>query len=96
MRLTLIIHFKHKGLKEFFLTGRSRRVNSAYLRKIARILLSLNNAKTIRDLDLPGFRTHRLKGNEAEIYSVWVSENWRITFRFENGEVSQLDLRDHH
>lgn len=48
----------------------------------------------MRELDLPGFRLHRLKGVKRNLWSVRVSANWRITFEFENGDAHILDLED--
>ena len=50
----------------------------------------------MNELDLPGFRLHRLKGDKHNLWSVRVSANWRITFEFENGNARILDLEDYH
>ena len=47
-------------------------------------------------MDLPGFRLHRLKGELAGHWSVGVSGNWRIIFRFEGGHACNVDLIDYH
>jgi len=47
-------------------------------------------------MDLPGFRLHRLKGKEKDIWPVWVSGNWRITFYFKHGDAYIVDYRDYH
>ena len=47
-------------------------------------------------MDLPGFRLHPLKGNLKDFWSVTVRVNWRIIFRFEAGEVYDVDLIDYH
>ena len=49
-----------------------------------------------RDLDMPGYRLHRLTGNRRGYWSVRVSGNWRIIFRFVNGEVADVDLLDYY
>ncbi|MHB1213149.1 MAG: type II toxin-antitoxin system RelE/ParE family toxin, partial [Candidatus Nanopelagicales bacterium] len=49
-----------------------------------------------RDLDVPGFRTHRLSGRLADHWSVWVNGNWRVTFRFIDGDVELVDYQDYH
>ena len=63
---------------------------------IERILARLDESETPRNMDLPGFRLHRLKGDLAGYWSVSVSGNWRITFRFERGHASEVDLVDYH
>lgn len=47
-------------------------------------------------MDIPGFRLHPLKGGLSGYWSVTVQANWRITFRFENGGVTDVDLIDYH
>jgi len=46
-------------------------------------------------MDLPGYRFHPLKGARRETYAVNVSGNWRLTFRFEDGDAVQVDLEDY-
>jgi proteic killer suppression protein len=64
--------------------------------KIERILLALDAAATPKELDLPGFRLHRLKGDLKGFWSVTVSANWRVIFRFEGGHACDVDLIDYH
>jgi proteic killer suppression protein len=47
-------------------------------------------------MDLPGFRLHPLKGALRGHWAVWVSGNWRVTFRFEEGEAVEVDYLDYH
>lgn len=54
------------------------------------------DASAAGDMDLPGFRLHRLKGDLAGFWSVTVSSNWRVIFRFEGGHASDVDLVDYH
>jgi len=49
-----------------------------------------------KDLDLPGYQFHSLKGDRKGSYAVSVSGNWRITFRFEAGDASDVNLEDYH
>ncbi len=53
-------------------------------------------ARTPRDMDFPGLRLHPLTGNLIEFWSVSVSGNWRIVFRFEDNHVCDVDLVDYH
>ena len=64
--------------------------------RIGITLADLNAAIRPRDLDLPGYRLHPLKGTLKGFWSVWISANWRIIFRFENGDVFDVDLIDYH
>ncbi len=64
--------------------------------KVERILARLDEAKGPADMDLPGFRLHPLKGDLAGYWSVRVSGNWRIVFRFDGAHARDLDLIDYH
>ena len=48
------------------------------------------------DVDIPGFRLHPLKGRLRGHWSVWVSGNWRVTFRFVDSDVELVDYQDYH
>ena len=67
-----------------------------HARKIKRILTVLDQSATPRDMDLPGFRLHPLAGVLKGHYAVSVSGNWRVTFRFEDGEAVDVDYTDYH
>jgi proteic killer suppression protein len=92
----MIVSFRHKGLKLLFEKGDRRRVLPDPADKIERILARLEEASEVGNLDLPGFRLHPLKGDLAGHWSVTVSGNWRIVFRFEGGDASDVDLVDYH
>lgn len=92
----MIASFRHKGLKLLFETGDHRRLRADQVGKIARILARLDEAADVRNMDLPGFRLHPLKGDLAGFWSVAVSGNWRIIFRFEAGIASDVDMVDYH
>lgn len=64
--------------------------------KVENILAVLNRARKPSDMDLPGFRLHPLKGNLRDFWSVTVRANWRIIFRFEAGDIYDVDLLDYH
>ena len=92
----MIRRFRHKGLKLLFEKGDRRRVQSDYADKIERILARLEEASEVGNMDLPGFRLHPLKGDLAGFWSVTVSGNWRLIFRFEGGHASDVGLSDYH
>ncbi len=72
------------------------RINPAYIDRIERILTALDDAADPNDMDFPGFRLHRLRGNRRGYWSVRVNQNWRITFRFYDDEAVDVDLEDYH
>ena len=92
----MISSFKHKGLKKFFYDGDSSKLNPNHVKKLRRILLRLNNAKEIRDLDVPGWRLHKLVGNLKGYHAIDVSGNFRIIFVFTDGEIENVDYTDYH
>jgi proteic killer suppression protein len=92
----MIVSFRHKGLKLVYEKGDRRRLSSEHADKIQRILARLDEATEPRNMDLPGFRLHPLKGDLAGYWSVSVSGNWRIVFRFDGANVRDVDLIDYH
>ncbi|NRA87913.1 MAG: type II toxin-antitoxin system RelE/ParE family toxin [Rhizobiales bacterium] len=92
----MIISFRHRGLKKFFLLGKAGFINPAYISKVSDILTKLNDAEIIEDMDVITFRLHPLSGNKKDRWSVTVRSNWRITFSFENGKAYNVDLEDYH
>ena len=92
----MIRTFKHKGLELFFRTGSKRGIMPEHSRKIERILDRLDASTGPKDMNLPGYKLHKLSGKESETWSVWVSGNWRITFRFENEDAYIVDYLDYH
>ena len=92
----MIRQFRHRGLKRLYVDDDRRGVNPEHADKIARMLARLDEATRPQELDLPGFRLHPLKGNLAGYWSITVRANWRIIFRFEQGEPTDVDLVDYH
>lgn len=92
----MIKSFAHKGLARFFAYGEKARLNADLLPRLARMLDRLNGAAEARDMNLPGFAFHRLKGDRSQVCSVKVSGNWRLTFRFEGGDAYDVNLEDYH
>ncbi|MCF8355683.1 MAG: type II toxin-antitoxin system RelE/ParE family toxin [Melioribacteraceae bacterium] len=92
----MIKSIKHKGLERFFKTGNSSGILHAHKNKLRMRLAALHTANVIKDMDLPGFRLHQLKGKMENLWSIDVSDNWRLTFKFEDGNVFLLDYKDYH
>ncbi len=92
----MIIGFRHRGLQRLFEKGERRRIQPEYIDKVEDILARLNIATTPQNVDLPGYRLHRLSGNLAGFWSIAVSGNWRIIFQFHDGNVTDVDLVDYH
>ena len=92
----MIVSFRHKGLKQLFERGNRRGVNPQHVDKIENILGVLDIAQKIEDVDVHSFRLHPLTGDLKGFWSVMVRANWRVVFRFENGNVFEVDLLDYH
>ena len=92
----MIKTFAHKGLERFFQYEEKRGLNARHLPRLARLLDRLQGAAEPRDMNLPGYALHRLKGDRKDIWSVKVSGNWRLTFRFEDGHAYDVGLEDYH
>ncbi len=92
----MIESFRHKGLRKLFEEDDRRKVPAAHSDKIARILARLHEALVVQNMSLPGYKLHPLKGDLAGFWSVSVSGNWRIVFRFDDGTASDVDLIDYH
>lgn len=92
----MIASFKHRGLKSLYGGRTARRVAPEHVQKLLDILAVLDRSCGPDDMDLPGFRLHPLKGDLKGHYSVSVSGNWRVTFRFEDGHAVDVDYVDYH
>lgn len=92
----MIITFNHKGLEGFFVKGSYKAIPAQYAARIERVLDRLDAIVVPEDMNLPGYKFHELKGKRKGVYSVSVSGNWRITFRFDGDNVIEVDLGDYH
>ncbi|MGQ0665038.1 MAG: type II toxin-antitoxin system RelE/ParE family toxin [Pseudomonadota bacterium] len=92
----MIVSFRHKGLQLRFEKGDRRRVLPDDADKVERILARLEEASEVGNMNLPGFRLHRLKGDLARYWSITVSGNWHVVFGFEGGHAKDVDLVDPH
>ena len=92
----MIGSIRHKGLAALYYDGRTKGVNQALVKRLRQILALIETALTIDDMDLPGLKLHALKGDLAAFHSVAVSGNWRVVFRFRDGEALDVDLIDYH
>lgn len=94
--LIMIKTFAHKGLETFFLTGSTKGIQPRHARRLGMILDLLDSACTPSDMNFPGSRLHMLKGELEGLWSVTVSANWRLTFRFQDGNAYVVDYQDYH
>jgi toxin HigB-1 len=87
--------FRHKGLEDIYLTGDTRRIGAGHVRKCVRILQLLEVAGQPEDMNITGFRFHRLHGNPQR-WSVRVTGNYRITFGWSGEDALDIDFEDYH
>lgn len=92
----MIKSFKHKGLEKFFTTGSMAGIQIAHAEKIRDRLAFLHAAVTIDDMNIPGYRLHQLKGELEGHWAIDVNKNWRIVFRFEDGDAYVVNYEDYH
>jgi proteic killer suppression protein len=92
----VIRSFRHRGLKALYDGRTARRVAPEHRVKLRDILGALDRSRNPADMNLPGFRFHALKGDRAGHHAVSVSGNWRVTFRFDDGDAVDVDYVDYH
>lgn len=92
----MIKTFQHKGLQLFFETGSKAGIQPRHATKLSLQLASLNQARKPEDMGAPNWKLHSLEGNLAGHWSVTVNGNWRLTFRFEDGDAILVNYQDYH
>lgn len=92
----MIESFKHKGLERYFTDGDKRAIPAQSAARIERILDRLDASIKADDMDLPGYKFHTFKGDRAGEYSVTVTGNVRITYRFDGQHATSVNLEDYH
>ena len=92
----MIRSIRHRGLRRLFEQGDPSRVRADQVERIKSVLGLLDAADSSQGMNVPGLRLHRLKGQHRGYWSVSVSGNWRIIFRFDGGDAYDVDLVDYH
>jgi len=92
----MIVNIRHKGLKRLYEHRDVSKLPSKMIRKIENILSRLDAAVLVSDMNAPGLGLHSLTGQLSGFWSVRVSGNWRIIFRFEDSKVFDIDFVDYH
>jgi proteic killer suppression protein len=87
--------FRHKGLEEIYLTGKTRRVASDQIRKCIRILQLLEVAGRPEEMNIAGLHFHALQGKPKR-WSLRVTANYRITFSWSDETAMDVDFEDYH
>jgi len=92
----VIKSFAHKGLETYFRTGSKKGIQPSHARKLDLILAALDAAHVAGDMNLPGFVFHPLQPTSSNVFAVRVSGNYRVTYRFLNGDAEVVDYLDYH
>ncbi len=96
LQLSMIRSFKHKGLRLFFETGKTSGIQPGHKARLRMQLTALHTAQKIEDMNIPGYRLHKLKGQKKILWSIRVNKNWRLTFDFIEGDIHILNYEDYH
>ena len=92
----MIKTFRHKGLERFFRDGSKAGIQPVHAKRLRLQLGRLDSAKSADDMNLPGWKWHRLTGDLQGYWSVWVDKNWRLTFTFEGIDAVLVNYQDYH
>jgi len=92
----VIKDFRHKGIRNFFMTGSKAGIQPKHSERLGKQLFALDNAKSEKDMNAPGWKLHPLHGDLEGHWAVSVSGNWRLTFRFEGEDAVLVDYQDYH
>jgi len=92
----MIKTFRHKGIEQFFRMGSKAGIQSKHEKRLRLLLSRLDDARKAEDMDAPNWKLHPLKGELKGHWSVWVDENWRLTFTFEGEDAVLVDYQDYH
>ena len=89
--------FRHKSLKRLFEDGDARGLPAGQMQKLLDVLAALDTAEEPGEVGLfPGWRLHPLKGDHKGFWSVTITGNWRVIFRFDKGDAFDVDWMDYH
>lgn len=92
----MIVSYRHKGLELYARKGDRSKLHQSHISRIRMILTRLDAASSPEQMNEPGYYLHLLKGDLKGFWSVRVSGNWRIIFRFERDNAADVDYIDYH
>jgi len=93
----MIKSFGDKETRQVFVAGKSKRLPPDLLRRAIRRLEYIDLARTLDDLKVPpSNRLHALKGDREGQYSISINDQWRICFRFAEGDAYDVEITDYH
>ncbi len=83
-------------MSRFFDSGVAAGIQSRHISRLRLILGRLHVASIPNDMGLPGLDLHPLEGDRQGTWAVRVSGNWRVTFRFDGSDATDVDYEDYH
>ncbi len=92
----MIGNIRHKGLAALYYDDEAKGVQQSLVKRLRYVLALLATAYTAEDMNVPGLKFHQLRGDMTGFYAVSVSGNWRVIFRFEDDQATDVDLIDYH
>ena len=92
----MIRSIRHKALKRLYERDDTRGLIAEHVSKLRDIFVRLDAIGDVSDLDVPGLRLHPLKGELKGFWGVTVRANWRVIFRFKDGDAHDVDYVDYH
>lgn len=94
----VIKSFRSRRLQRFWRDGRTSALDPRHVEKLRRQLATLDVASSPQGMDLPGWRLHALRGRDKGRWSVWVDQNWRLTFGWaaDGPDAVDVDYEDYH
>ncbi|WP_165062831.1 type II toxin-antitoxin system RelE/ParE family toxin [Adlercreutzia sp. ZJ154] len=93
----MIKTFADKETRKFYETGKSKKISLDIQAKVLRKLDQIDASSTVEALELPpSNRLRKLRGNREDQYSISLNMQWRICFRFEDGNALDVEICDYH
>ena len=92
----MIGSIRHKGLRDYWIRGRAKGLDPAWIRKLRRILSAFEAAERPEHMNYPGSYFHPLRGGMEGRYSVRLTANYRVTFGWDEDGAVDVDIEDYH
>jgi proteic killer suppression protein len=94
-----LVRFRHRGLRQLYTDDNGKGLSASLVDKLRKLLFSLETAQNLEQVGrFPGWKLHPLKGDLKGYWSLTVSGNWRVIFRYDETDntASDIDLIDYH
>ena len=93
----MIKTFADKHTRDIYVKGKSRRIQPDLIKRAIRRLEYIDLATRLEDLKVPSSnRLHALRGNRKGQHTISINDQWRICFRFKDGDAYDVEVTDYH